>query len=46
MKRDGRGFDHWTLEALRLMAVERVRGAAIGGGGFVRLSSHDDLQMA
>jgi hypothetical protein len=25
MRRDGRGFDHWTLEAIRLMAVERVR---------------------
>ena len=37
-----------TLEAIRLMAVERVRGGelAILGGDFVRLSSHDDLQMA
>ena len=25
MKRDGRAFDHRTLEAIRLMAVERVR---------------------
>ena len=25
MKRDGRSFDHQTLEAIRLMAVERVR---------------------
>jgi hypothetical protein len=25
MKRDGRKFDHKTLEAIRLMAVERVR---------------------
>ena len=25
MKRDGRGFDHGTLETIRLMAVERVR---------------------
>lgn len=25
MKRDGRGLDHQTLEAIRLMAVERVR---------------------
>jgi hypothetical protein len=25
MKRDGRTFDHQTLEAIRLMAVERVR---------------------
>src|SRR4029079_8872228 len=24
MKRDGRGFDHGTLETIRLMAVERV----------------------
>src|SRR6478752_9585223 len=24
MQRDGRGFDHRTLEAIRLMAVERV----------------------
>lgn len=26
MKRDGRSFDHRTLEAIRLIAVERVRG--------------------
>jgi hypothetical protein len=25
MKRDGRSFGHRTLEAIRLMAVERVR---------------------
>jgi transposase len=25
MKRDGRAFDHQTLEAIRLMAIERVR---------------------
>ena len=25
MQRDGRGFDHRTLEAIRLMAMERVR---------------------
>jgi hypothetical protein len=25
MRRDGRSFDHRTLEAIRLMAVERVR---------------------
>jgi transposase len=25
MRRDGRGFDHRTLESIRLMAVERVR---------------------
>jgi hypothetical protein len=42
------GFNHQTLEAIRLMAVERVRGgrATILGGDFVRLSSHDDPQMA
>jgi hypothetical protein len=26
MRRDGRGLDHRTLEAIRLMAVERVKG--------------------
>ena len=25
MKRDGRAFDHQTLEAIRLMVIERVR---------------------
>ena len=25
MQRDGRSFDHRTLEAFRLMAIERVR---------------------
>ena len=25
VKRDGRAFDHQTLEAIRLMAIERVR---------------------
>jgi hypothetical protein len=25
MRRDGRSFDHKTLESIRLMAVERVR---------------------
>jgi hypothetical protein len=25
MKRDGRKFDHQTLEEIRLMAIERVR---------------------
>ena len=41
MKRDGRGFDHRTLEVIRLMAVERVRGgerpsAVIASYGFHR----------
>ena len=41
MKRDGRGFDHRTLEAIRLMAVERVRdgelaSAVIASDGFSR----------
>src|SRR5277367_4752350 len=41
MKRDGRGFDHRTLEAIRLMAVERVRdgeraSAVIASYGFSR----------
>ena len=41
MKRDGRSFDHRTLEAIRLMAVERVRdgelaSAVIASDGFSR----------
>src|SRR5215204_1986347 len=41
MKRDGRGFDHQTLEAIRLMAIERVRegeapSAVIASYGFAR----------
>src|SRR5664280_1441521 len=41
MKRDGRGFDHRTLEAIRLMAVERVRdgepaSSVIASYGFSR----------
>jgi transposase len=41
MKRDGRSFDHRTLEAIRLMAVERVRdgeqvAAVIASYGFSR----------
>src|SRR5664280_2083506 len=41
MKRDGRGFDHRTLEAIRLMAVERVRAgepasSVIASYGFSR----------
>ena len=41
MKRDGRSFDHRTLEAIRLMAVERVRegepaASVIASYGFSR----------
>jgi transposase len=41
MKRDGRGLDHRTLEAIRLMAVERVRegepaSSVIASYGFSR----------
>ena len=41
MKRDGRSLDHRTLEAIRLMAVERVRegesaGSVIASYGFSR----------
>jgi hypothetical protein len=41
MKRDGRSFDHRTLEAIRLMAVERVlagepASAVIASYGFNR----------
>src|SRR5271154_1170231 len=41
MKRDGRSFDHRTLEAIRLMAVERVRdgepaSSVIASYGFSR----------
>jgi len=48
MKRDGRSFDHQTLEAIRLMAVERVRAGrgSILGHRVLRVQSHDDLQMA
>src|SRR5215468_12477076 len=33
MKRDGRGLDHRTLEAIRMMAVERDCGIAAGRWG-------------
>lgn len=41
MQRDGRSFDHGTLEAIRLMAIERVRegerpSAVIASYGFCR----------
>src|ERR1700712_3041772 len=35
MKRDGRSFDHRTLEAIRLMAVERVRDGESAATGIV-----------
>ena len=46
MKRDGRTLDHGTLEAIRMMAVERVRDGerpvtVIATYGMQR----DDLQM-
>jgi len=42
MKRDGRSFDHRTLEVIRLMAVERVRAGerpttVIASYGFSRI---------
>jgi hypothetical protein len=48
MKRDGRGFDHGTLETIRLMAVERVRdgerpSSVVASYGFNRTN---DLPMA
>jgi len=51
MKRDGRSFDHQTLEAIRLMAVERVReGEAatdvIASYGFNRTTIYKWIQAA
>ncbi len=51
MKRDGRTFDHQTLEAIRLMAVERVRegepaAAVIAGYGFNRTTIYKWIQAA
>ena len=51
MKRDGRSFDHGTLEAIRLMAVERVRegeapGAVIASYGFARTTIYKWLKAA
>ena len=51
MKRDGRTFDHQTLEAIRLMAVERVRegepaSKVIESFGFNRTSIYRWLQAA
>jgi transposase len=51
MKRDGRSFDHRTLEAIRLMAVERVRdgeqaAAVIASYGFSRTTIYKWLAAA
>src|SRR6201984_3042063 len=51
MRRDGRGFDHRTLEAIRLMAVERVRGgelpsSVIASFGFNRTTIYRWLEVA
>jgi len=42
MKRDGRRLDHQTLEALRLMAMERLAEGE-RGDGVVRVLPHHDL---
>jgi hypothetical protein len=51
MKRDGRGLDHTTLEAIRLMAVERVRegeapSLVIASCGFSRTTIYKWLTRA
>ena len=51
MKRDGRSFDHRTLEQIRLMAVERVREGesaadVIAGYGFNRTTIYKWLTAA
>ena len=51
MKRDGRTIDHQTLEAIRLMAVERVRegepaSKVIEAYGFNRTTIYKWLQAA
>src|SRR5208283_1310102 len=51
MKRDGRSFDHRTLEAIRLMAVERVRDGeqpttVIASYGFSRTTIYKWLTAA
>lgn len=51
MKRDGRTFDHRTLEAIRLMAIERVRegeppAEVIASYGFNRTTIYKWLQAA
>src|ERR1700735_2373165 len=51
MKRDGRSLDHRTLEAIRLMAVERVRdgerpSSVIASFGFHRTTIYQWLSTA
>ena len=51
MKRDGRLFDHRTLETIRLMAVERVRGgerpsSVVASYGFNRTTIYRWLNAA
>src|SRR5580704_11031225 len=51
MRRDGRGFDHRTLETIRLMAVERVRdgerpSSVIASFGFNRTTIYRWLEVA
>jgi transposase len=51
MKRDGRGFDHRTLEAIRLMAVERVRdgerpSSVVASFGFSRTTIYKWIRAA
>jgi transposase len=51
MKRDGRGFDHRTLQAIRLMAVERVRdgerpSAVVASFGFSRTTIYKWIRAA
>ena len=51
MKRDGRTLDHQTLEAIRLMAVERVRegesaAEVIAAYGFNRTTIYKWLKVA
>src|ERR1035438_2303495 len=51
MQRDGRSFDHGTLESIRLMAVERVRegeraSSVISSYGFNRTTIYKWLTVA
>src|SRR4051812_14903117 len=51
MTRDGRSFDHRTLEAIRLMAVERVRegerpSTVVASFGFSRTTIYKWLKAA
>ncbi len=51
MKRDGRTLDHQTLEAIRLMAIERVRegerpSQVIAAYGFNRTTIYKWIQLA